>query len=247
MTTRREFLYVAGGVAALTLASACAPRLPGVTGPGPTSSSASSVFPTFVANTTGPKPDSPSSGPGYDDGFNSYPTNPVKAMAGDPPGTGSTIRAMSIALFPPPTPLPQNPAWQAVNKALNATMQIEVVTQADYPVKLATVMAGTDLPDIIYLYAPAGAASTLAAASGMPQFLQSQAADLTPYLGGDAARDYPNLAAIPTQAWKNAGCAYQGHLYLVPIHRYFPGQMFVKNVDVWDTELGKDYAPKNAD
>src|SRR5260370_40795274 len=81
----------------------------------------------------------------------------------------------------------------------------------------------------------------------MPQFLQSQAADLTPYLAGDAAKEYPNLAAIPTQAWRTAGCAYQGHLYMVPIHRYLAGQMFVKNVGAWDADLGKDYVPKNAD
>jgi len=193
------------------------------------------------------KPDFPADGPGYDDGYNSYPAKPVKALPNDPPGTASTVKVMSIALFPPPTPMDQNPAWQAVNKALNTTMQIEVVTQADYPVKLGTAMAGSDLPDMLYIYARAGSSSTLAAATGMPQFLQSQAADLTPYLAGDAARDYPNLAAIPTVAWKNAGCAYQGHLYLVPLHRYLPGQMWVKNVNAWDKELGKDYVPKNAD
>ena len=69
---------------------------------------------------------------------------------------GSTVKIMSIALFPPPTPLDQNPAWQAVNKALNADVQFDVVTQADYPVKLGTVMAGNDLPDMIYMYARAG-------------------------------------------------------------------------------------------
>src|SRR5919197_3017603 len=168
-------------------------------------------------------------------------------MPGEAPGTGGTVKVMSIALFPPPTPMDQNPAWQAVNKALNTTMNIEVVTQADYPVKLGTVMAGSDLPDMLYIYARAGSSTTLAAATGLPQFLQSKAADLTPYLAGDAAKDYPNLAAIPTQAWKNAGCAYQGHLHMVPLHRYLPGQMFVKNVPAWDRELGPDYVPKNAE
>jgi putative aldouronate transport system substrate-binding protein len=209
-------------------------------------SSGNSVFPTYVPATSGPKPDVPASGAGYDDGFNKFPTNPAKALPAEPPGTGSTVKIMSIALFPPPTPQAQNPAWQAVNKALNADVQFDVVTQADYPAKLGTVMAG-DMPDMVYLYAPAGSSSTLAAANGLPQFLQSQAADLTPYLAGDAAKDYPNLAAIPTPAWKNAGCGYQGHLYLIPIHRYLPGLMFVKNVDAWDTALGKDYVPKNAD
>src|SRR5579872_5810414 len=182
-----------------------APAVTSAPAPAPTTaaSGGSAVYPSYLPATSGPKPDVPASGPGYDDGFNSFPTNPVKAMPGDPPGTGSTVHAMSIALFPPPTPLDQNPAWQAVNKALNATVQFDVVTQADYPAKLGTVMAG-DMPDLLYLYAPANSSSTLAAANGLPQFLTAQAADLTEYLAGDAARDYPNLAAIPTSAWKNA-------------------------------------------
>jgi putative aldouronate transport system substrate-binding protein len=153
---------------------------------------------------------------------------------------------MSIQLFPPPTPLDQNQAWQAVNKALNADVRFNIVTSADYPVKLGTVMAGSDLPDVIYMYARPGSSSTLAAATGVPQFLQTKAADLTPYLGGDAAKEYPNLAAIPTVAWKNAGCAYEGRLYMAPIHRYLPGQMFVKNSSIWDKELGAGYVPPNA-
>ncbi|HEY2593811.1 MAG TPA: hypothetical protein VGK33_07915 [Chloroflexota bacterium] len=250
--SRRQFIMVAGGALTISLAAACAPPVPAptaarpATGPTSTSAGANAVFPTYVPAANGPKPDYPSSGPGYDDGFDKFPTNPVQAMPGDPPGTGSTVNIMSIALFPPPTPLEQNPAWQAVNKAMNANVQFDVVTQADYPAKLGTVMAG-DMPDMLYLYSPAGSSSTLAAANGLPQFLQSKAADLTPYLSGDAAKDYPNLAAIPTTAWKNAGASYQGKLYLVPIHRYLPGQMFVKNVEAWDGALGQNYIPKSAD
>ena len=247
--SRRRFLLITGGAVTLSLAAACAPSAPvaSPTRPAAGSSGANTVYPTYLQANDGPKPDFAASGPGYDDGFNSFPKEPVKALAGDPPGTGGTVKAMSIALFPPPTPMAQNPAWQAVNKALNANVDFDVVTQADYAVKLGTVMAGNDMPDILYLYARAGSSSTLAAATGTPQFLQSKAADLTPYLAGDAAKDYPNLAAIPTQAWKNAGCAYQGHLYLIPIHRYLPGQMFVKNVNAWDAEFGQNYVPKNAD
>ncbi len=250
---RRRVLQLAGGAFAVSLVAACAPGTPTAAptpiAAAPTGGAAStaSVYPTYLPASGGPKPDFPASGAGYDDGFEKFPTNPVKALPAEPPGTGSAVQIMSIALFPPPTPLAQNPAWQAVNKALNASVQFDVVTQADYPVKLGTVMASNDMPDLLYLYAPAGSPSTLAAANGLPQFLQAQAADLTPYLAGDAAKDYPNLAAIPTVAWKNAGCAYQGHLYLIPLHRYLPGQMFVKNVDAWDAELGKGYVPKNAD
>jgi putative aldouronate transport system substrate-binding protein len=257
--SRRRFLEVTGvtGVAvSASLVTACAPRLPGgagAAGAAPTGAATSAVatgtgvYPSYVPIANGPKADFPSDGPQYDDAFNGYPPSPTPALPGDPPGTGGTVKIMSIQLFPPPSPLDQNPAWQAVNKALNADVQFQIVTQADYLVKLATVMAGSDIPDLTYLYAPTGSSSTLAAANGMPQFLQSSAADLTPYLAGDAARDYPNLAAIPTPAWKNAGCAYQGHLYLVPIHRYLPSQMFVINVDRWNKELGEGYVPRNAD
>ena len=115
------------------------------------------------------------------------------------------------------TPFDQNPAWQEVNRQLNATVQFNIVPNpADYPVKLATLMAGSDLPDLLYLQ------RGLSAAANLTVFLQNQCADLTPYLAGDAAKDYPYLAAIPTFAWQNAGCAATGHLQMVPIERYAP-------------------------
>jgi putative aldouronate transport system substrate-binding protein len=253
--SRRRFLQASGGLAAgaaaVPLLAACAPTLPG--GPAraatvvPTSSTTrNAIYPSFIPLSGGPTPAYAAAGPQYSDGFDSYPGQPVKSVP-EPPGTGGTVNMMSIQLFPPPTPLEQNPAWQAVNKALNADVRFNIVTSADYPVKLGTIMAGSDLPDMIYMYARPGSASTLAAAAGVPQFLQAKAEDLTPHLAGDAVRDYPNLAAIPTLAWKNAGCAFQGKLYMLPIHRYLPGQMFVKNTAVWDRELGSDYTPKNAD
>ena len=252
--TRRNLLRSAAGAAiGVPLLAACAPQVPAPTATRPatgattTGAVGNAVYPTYLPATTGPKPDFPAGGPTYDDAFSSYPANPTKALPAEPPGTGGTVRIMSIQLFPPPTVYDQNPAWQAVNKALNATVQYEIVTAADYPVKLGTVMAGNDLPDLLYMYSRPGASSTLAAAAGVPQFLQSQAADLTPFLAGDAAKDYPNLAAIPTQAWKNAGCAYQGHLYMIPIHRYLPSFMWLKNSTVYDKEFGASYVPKNGD
>jgi putative aldouronate transport system substrate-binding protein len=253
--SRRRFLRVAsglaGGVLAVPLLEACAPDAPTAAPTRPAvatnASAATAVFPAYMPMTNGLKAEFLASGPLYDDAFSSYPANPVKALPTEPPGTGGTVKIMSIQLFPPPAPLEQNPAWQGVNKETNANIQFQIVTSADYPVKLATVMAGNDLPDMIYMYSRPGVSSTLAAAAGTPQFLQSQVADLTPFLAGDAAKDYPNLAAIPTTAWKNAGCAYQGRLYMVPIHRYLPGQMFVKNAVVWNKEIGADYVPSNAD
>jgi putative aldouronate transport system substrate-binding protein len=253
--SRRRFLRAAGGAAAgavgIPLLAACVPATPAPpTRPAAvaptTAAAANAVFPTYVPLSGGPKPTYAADGAQYSDGFDTYPANPLKSVP-QPPGSGGTVNMMSIQLFPPPTPLEQNPAWQAVNKALNADVRFNIVTSADYPVKLGTIMAGSDLPDMMYMYARPGSASTLAAAAGVPQFLQAKAEDLTPYLAGDAAKDYPNLAAIPTSAWKYAGCAFQGRLYMLPIHRYLPGQMFVKNTTVWDRELGADYVPRNAE
>jgi len=44
---------------------------------------------------------------------------------------GSTITAFSNAYYPPATPLGQNPAWQEVNKQLNATLNFNIVAPAD--------------------------------------------------------------------------------------------------------------------
>jgi putative aldouronate transport system substrate-binding protein len=169
---------------AVPLLAACAQTTPTASPTRPaaavptSAAAANAVYPGYKAYTTGPKPDYPAEGPLYDDGFNSYPANPAKVIP-QAPGMGGDVNIMSIQLFPPPTPLDQNPAWQAVNKELNANVKFQIVTSADYPVKLGTVMAGNDIPDLLYMYARPGASSTLAAAGGMPQFLQSQAADLT--------------------------------------------------------------------
>jgi putative aldouronate transport system substrate-binding protein len=89
--------------------------------------------------------------------------------------------------------------------------------------------------------------TTQAGTANLPQFLQNKCADLTPYLAGDAIKDYPNLAAIPTFAWKNSGSAFRGHVYMLPLERYVAGRAFFKNTTYYDAEIGKDYVPKNAE
>jgi putative aldouronate transport system substrate-binding protein len=107
-------------------------------------------------------------------------------------------------------------------------------------------MSSDDLPDIMHIF------FGYTVAPNLPGFFKAKCADLAPYLAGDAAKDYPYLAAIPTPAWKNSLAAVDGALYLVPIHRQMTtipprGGNFFKNVDMWDTELGKDFVPKNSD
>jgi putative aldouronate transport system substrate-binding protein len=247
------FLRLAGissAAALLPLAlEACAPAQRPLAAGAPTAASAAaggSLLPTYVPSSNGPKPDFPAGDELYCDAFNRYPSNPVKVLPAEPPGTGSTVNIFTEAALPLPTPIDQNPAWQAVNKQLNANVQYTIVSVADYPAKLATIMAGNDLPDILSFVTITAGSNALSFVPGGQQFLQAQAADLTPFLAGDAAKDYPNLAAIPTHSWKNAGCAYQGKLYTVPFQRTLAGDVWLKNASVYDKEIGQDYVPKDA-
>jgi putative aldouronate transport system substrate-binding protein len=105
----------------------------------------------------------------------------------------------------PNTGLEDNPAWQAVNKQVGATLQMQLVPYADYTTRLNTVLAGSDIPDVVYLGA---------ALPGLDRLMSSTFADLTPYLSGDAIKDYPNLANLPTIAWKQM--VSNNAIYAVP-------------------------------
>ena len=247
--SRRDFLAGALATAAgLPLLNACAPAAPSGPAPAggaPSGGAAKTLFPTYVPIQNGPKADYHDANPLYTDAFDNYPSNPQKVNQGAP-GTGSTVNILVTAYFPLPTPRDQNPTWQAVNKALNADMNMNIIPGADYRTKFATTMSSDDLPDIMHIF------FGYTVAPNLPDFFKAKCADLTPYLAGDAAKDYPNLAAIPTPAWKNSISAVNGALYLVPIHRQMTsippyGGNFFKNIDQWDADLGQDFVPKNAD
>src|SRR5262252_5755545 len=248
--SRRGFVRLASGGAllgvALPLLNACGGiRVPSSSSNAAATSpaagqSAAGPYPSYIPNPNKPKPDFPARGPLYDDGYINYPANPTPSIT-EAPGTGSNVIAFLNSTQPPPAPYDQNAAWQEVNKRLNANFQFNIVSQADYQAKIGALMAGSDLPDVI---------AAMPGITGVPNlaaFLRAQCADLTPYLGGDAVKDYPNLAAIPTFAWKNSGCAYNGKLYMWPVERYRPLNMLFRNTGIWDTELGANYTPTNAD
>jgi putative aldouronate transport system substrate-binding protein len=145
--------------------------------------------------------------PGVDAGYLAYPRSPAPSVT-DTAGRGGVVTITSWLYTPPVAALDQNAALQELNKRVGAELHLELAPIADYPQRLATLMAGNDLPDIVYFNAPFTTA-------GQAQFLKSSCADLTQYLAGDAIKDYPNLAALPTPAWK--GALYGNALYGVPV------------------------------
>ena len=72
-------------------------------------------------------PDLPSTGPLIDDAYLKYPPNPRKFFT-EPPANGGEFSVFSGASSGPPTPLDQNPAWREVNRQLNATARINLVS-----------------------------------------------------------------------------------------------------------------------
>lgn len=230
-------MAVAGGV---TLLSGCAPKP--VETPRPVSGTAvRGPLPSFIAFTGGPKPDYRSSDARVVDAFEHYPAKPFKSWTKEPPGRGGPVNVAIAAYYPPPTPYEQNSTWHAVNQQLNAEVRMNIIPATDWRVKFSAIMASGDLPDIIHIYF--GVRWT----PNTVPFIKAQAADLTPYLAGDAIKAYPNLAAIPTYAWQNSLSSIDGALYQWPIHRYLPGlSYFFKNTDIYDKEIGADYVPKDA-
>ncbi|MFF3499566.1 extracellular solute-binding protein [Streptomyces sp. NPDC003247] len=173
------------------------------------------AWPAYRA-TAGAQPDLAPTDEGVQPGYTSYPADLTRSVARTP-GDGSTVRVMSVTFGTPPKGAAQNQYWRAVEKALGVTIEYTVVPTDDYQKKMATVMAGDpeSLPDIISMF------------SGFvlpreAQFVQRRAQDLTPYLSGDAVSDYPNLAGIPTHAWRDMG-RVGGRIYGVPLERPLPG------------------------
>ncbi len=198
--------------AAAPQAAAPAPSTAAPTGlsglvPGQLPLSKSITLPTRVP-IPGAPPDLPGSADGLvDPGYINYPSNPFKAVV-DTPGGGSDVNVATWTLGPPPPGADANPLWQAVNKALNVNLKLNINSQVDYQTtKLATIIAGDDLPDILYI-APG------TALNGLPQFLQAKCADLTPYLSGDAVKDYPNLANFSNLSWQSV--IFNKAIYGVP-------------------------------
>jgi putative aldouronate transport system substrate-binding protein len=248
---RRAFVTRAGLVAAgalgATLLEACGP----VAAPAPASGSAAAGKPAATAGTgkaalptyvpfQGPKPDLAGNEQGLDPAFFKFPSDLTQTVT-TPPGDGSTVTAITYLTLAPPPPMDQNAAWQAVNKAINGTLQMEQVTGADYPARINVVIAGNDLPDFIYnptTTVPWGVIP------GLPQFLQAKCQDLTQYLSGDAIKDYPNLAHYTNYTWRSG--VVNNKIYAIPVARPPIGPVMMYRKDLLD-KAGIPEPPKNAD
>lgn len=213
----------AGAAGVSLLLEACTPAAPAP--PGAPSGSATSKpggasaaggitvkLPTYVALPGLARPDLAGSADGtIPPAYFNYPRPPLKTVT-QPIGNGEEVNAMMYTTQAPPTPMESNAAYQEVNKQLGVTMKFPLIQLADYNAKLSTTIASGTLPDLLSLGTGGGQAI-----QNLPEFLAQTCADLTQFVSGDAVREYPNLANLPTFAWRNT--VFNDRIYAVPVVR----------------------------
>lgn len=167
--------------------------------------------------------------PGVPDAYTKRPA-PFKSYDGKP-GRGSKVSVYTIAYQAPPTPRDQNQYWQELEKRLGVTWDPIITPQPDYGAKSAALIASGSLPDLFYLNPGQNAAPQYKAME------QGAFLDLTPYVTGDAVKEFKNLATFPDYAWKNV--SFKGKIYGVPKPLQRNGNIAFYRAD-WAKKIGKD-------
>lgn len=194
------------------------------------------ALPTYVPITKGPKPDLPGNGV-VQPVYYSYPQDSelftsVTGKVGD--GEKTTGFVVTYAA-PPPA---QNSFLDYVGGLTDTEYDLTFVPGDSFAAKFATMTAGNDIPGIVEFL-------TFAMPPRFPQLLDAKFADLSEHLSGDAVKDYPNLANIPTASWRSA--RINGKIYGVPEHRPPFGSVMICRPDLIEQLTGAAPAPKDKD
>jgi putative aldouronate transport system substrate-binding protein len=175
-------------------------------------------------------------GPAYE----SYPNPPYKSVPNPPITSGKPVTTFQILYPAPPPALAANQWWQELNRRLGAEFKPTLAPYQGYADKLQTTIASGSMPDIMFIEPGQGAQSVVRTIK------EGAFTNLTDILAGDGIKAYPNLAQVPTFAWKN--CAIEGAIYGVPkpLSLLISDAGFVYRLD-WATKAGFSNPPKNAD
>ncbi|KPC80523.1 Tat pathway signal sequence domain protein [Streptomyces sp. NRRL WC-3753] len=141
-------------------------------------------------------------------------------------GKGGEVTVMSPFWGSPPE------EDNAYYTSMNDLIGVDVVWQNQdgntYDQKLGAVLASSEVPDVVVV---PGWNMT----GKIPSAIIGKFADLGPYLSGDAVKEYPNLAAIPTDAWQRS--IFGGKLRGLPMpSSYVTGIVPFYRQDVFEKE-----------
>ncbi|MEV6794507.1 extracellular solute-binding protein [Streptomyces sp. NPDC051320] len=208
--SRRSFLAstavaaaaVAGGVPLLT---ACGGGQQGRKEGATSGKAARKILPTFVASSV-VAPDIPAKN-GSPAGFTkAIPTAELKTSVAKQLGSGGKLKIMAPFWGSPPKG--DNPYYTAMNKAVGVDITWQNQDGVTYDQKLGAILASSDIPDAVVV-------PDWNLTGRIPTAINAKFADLGPYLSGDKIKDYPNLAAVPTEAWQRG--IFGGQLRAVPM------------------------------
>ncbi|CAL9279826.1 MULTISPECIES: extracellular solute-binding protein [unclassified Streptomyces] len=110
-------------------------------------------------------------------------------------GKGGTVRIMAPMWGAPPRS--DNAWYRAMDEAIGVRTRWQNQDGNTYDEKLGAVLASSGIPDVVVV---PGWNLT----GRIPSAVNAKFADLGPYLSGDKVKQYPNLAAVPTDAWQRA-------------------------------------------
>jgi putative aldouronate transport system substrate-binding protein len=211
--TRRDLLrgglYSAAAIGAGMSLQACATAAQTPSGAEQNAANQKVRLPTFTPY-QGSEPDLPATEDGGLPGFLTYPVNPKRELA-EPPGDGGAMEQLVPITSGLPPALAQNRYWQELNARLGLELKLQMVPDGDgYASKLTTILAGGDIPDALCISAPS-------TRPNMSQIATHVLQNLDEFLSGDAVKDYPFLANLPTPSW--ASTVFNGSIYGVPVPR----------------------------
>ncbi|MFJ8149260.1 extracellular solute-binding protein [Streptomyces sp. NPDC096048] len=229
--SRRKFLAstavataaVAGG---MPLLSACGGGSDGGSRDGTTSGKdAKKLLPAYVAGNV-VTPDIPSKN-GSAVGFTSkLDLADLKTSVPKKLGKGGKVTIMSPFWGSPPKE--DNAYYKAMNDLIGVDVAWQNQDGNTYDQKLGAVLASSEVPDVVVV---PGWNMT----GKIPSAIIGKFADLGPYLSGDAVKDFPNLAAIPTDAWQRS--IFGGKLRGLPMpSSYVTGIVPLYRQDIFEKE-----------
>ncbi|MFG3292282.1 extracellular solute-binding protein [Streptomyces sp. NPDC048179] len=208
--SRRTFLAstavataaVAGG---MPLLAACGASDTGSGGGSSSGKDAKKLLPSYVANNV-VTPDIPSKN-GSSVGFTSkLDLATLKTSVPEKLGKGGKVTIMAPFWGSPPKQ--DNAYYKAMNSMIGVDVEWQNQDGNTYDQKLGAVLASSEVPDVVVV-------PNWNMGGKIPTAIISKFADLGPYLSGDKVKDYPNLAAIPTDAWRR--CIFGGKLRGLPM------------------------------
>ncbi|SDS68601.1 extracellular solute-binding protein [Microlunatus soli] len=152
------------------------------------------------------------------------------------PGKGGSFTTFQVNWGAPPRPKAKNKYWQELEKRLGVTYEPTLVPADAYEDKLATMISGGKIADMVFLHTDS--------ANAQRAVQDGAFAELSAVLGGDKIKKYPNLANVPQYQWEAS--AINNGIYGIPVDLAYVNSLHVYRRD-WAEKLGFDAAPKNAD